>query len=107
MKQDFIQDPYEERPYNIITTDIEDIAREDLKFKSKYGHPLKDAWNGHGLEGDLEVEGDVARKMRRVISRYVLYEGGLAPTGSPWNFLRVPSFLRPHLILCKGQQRIV
>jgi hypothetical protein len=47
------------RPYNIIINDIEDVAREDLKFKSKYGHPLKDAWNGHGLEGDLEVEGDL------------------------------------------------
>ena len=39
---------------NTIITDIEDVARKDLKFKSKYGHPLKDVWNGHGLEDDLE-----------------------------------------------------
>jgi hypothetical protein len=56
LRQDFIQDPYEERPYDIIITDIEDVAWEDLKFTSTYGRP-KGAWNGHGLEGDLEVEG--------------------------------------------------
>lgn len=27
-----------------------------MKFKSEYGRP-KNAWNGHGLEGELELEG--------------------------------------------------
>jgi len=55
LRQNFIQDPYEEKPYDIVITDIEDVAWEDLKLTSMYGRP-KGAWNGHGLEGDLEAE---------------------------------------------------